>query len=257
MLNIVKTAEQNHYKLVIAYDGTDFKGWQDNHRDPSIEKTLRLTLEKILQHPVTLEAASRTDAGVHAEGQVVTFSSPCLRKSPDKFILSLNALLPPSIRGLSLEEVEGTFHPTLAARGKEYHYKVCFGPVMSPHQRWTTWHTPGPLNITSMQKACELMTGTHDFAAFCNILSERQFTSTFRTLQCVELDLINMHTLNIRVMGESFLYKMVRNIAGTLVYVGRGKIDLNSVPSLLKGGKRPEAGVTAPAHGLTLVRVFY
>lgn len=244
-------------KLTIAYDGTDYKGWQDSKMGPSIESTLRSAIEQIQQHPVQLDAASRTDAGVHAEAQYVTFTTPLLRKEPFAFLLSLNALLPPSIRVLDVAYADEGFHPTLQALGKEYHYWLAYGPVMQPKWRWTTWHTPGILDINLMREAANILVGTHDFAAFCNELLQRNFSDTVRTITSINIQEYENQHLCIKVAGTHFLYKMVRNIAGTLVYVGRGRISPETVRQLLQGSDRTRAGMTAPAHGLTLHKVFY
>lgn len=245
-----------NYKLIVAYDGTAYKGWQDNHIAPSIEGALKAVIEQIQQHHVQLLAASRTDAGVHAEGQVVTFEAHVLRKEPNEFLLSLNALLPPDIRVISIENVPTTFHPTLDAQSKEYHYRLCFGPILMPLQRWTTWHFPTQLNVDLMQEAAACLVGNHDFSAFCNELAETNYTDTYRTLYKVEIEQQESNLL-FKCVGANFMYRMVRNLVGTLVYVGNGKISLQDFKGLLKGKDRTHAGITAPAHGLTLFKVRY
>lgn len=244
-------------KLTIAYDGTNYKGWQDSRMGPSVEGTLRAVIEQIQQHPVQLQAASRTDAGVHADAQVATFETEALRKDPDNFLLSCNALLPPSIRILEVEKVRKEFHPSLQTTGKEYHYWLTYGTVLLPKLRWTTWHTPGELDFPKMEKAAEILTGTHDFAAFCNERPQKHYSDTIRTINDIRFETNAGQLLCIKISGTNFLYKMVRNLVGTLIYVGRGKLTLEELPHLLQGGVRAQAGVTAPAHGLTLHKVFY
>lgn len=244
-------------KLIIAYDGKPFKGWQDNFKDLSIEGILRTAVEKIQQHPVELMAASRTDTGVHAEGQVVTFKTPCLRKKPSQFLLSLNALLPAAIRVLDVSQTALSFHPTLDALKKEYHYFACYAPVCLPRMQGTTWHTPGDLNISLMQRAAALLIGTHDFSAFCNSFGKALYANTWRTLIDIEICSLDNSLIKFRVTGTNFLYKMVRNIVGTLVYIGRNKLSLEDLQRLIQGRKRSEAGITAPPHGLTLYQIFY
>jgi tRNA pseudouridine38-40 synthase len=224
---------------------------------PSIEGTLRTAIEKIQQHPVSLDAASRTDAGVHADAQLVTFSTPQLRKDPASFLLSLNCLLPPSIRVLDVVEEADDFHPSLSAEGKIYHYWLANGVVLPPKWRWTTWHTPGALDLALMHEAARLLIGTHNFAAFCNELSNTHFSDTYRTLTAINISQYEDNRLCIHISGTNFLYKMVRNIVGTLVYIGRRRLSIEMLHRLLENGIRAEAGVTAPAQGLTLHKVLY
>lgn len=239
-------------KLTIAYEGTSYLGWQKTKEGPSIEETLGQVLEKILQHPVKLQAASRTDAGVHAEGQVVNFFSEkdlCL----DRLKMSCNALLPGDIRVLQLEEAPLSFHPTLNAKGKEYHYHVCLGHVQLPFERNFSWHFVKDVDIDLMRQGAFHFIGRHDFSALTN---ERQ-KNNVRELYLIEIDKTTDDRVRFRITGNHFLYKMVRNIVGTLLYVGCGMLSFDELPLLLKKGDRKAAGMTAPAHGLSLKRVFY
>lgn len=237
-------------KLTLAYDGTHYLGWQKTHMGPSIEATLEQVLAQVLRHPVVLQAASRTDAGVHAEGQVVNFftdSSADLRKLQG----ALNGLLPKDISVYGIEQASENFHPTLNATGKEYHYKLCATPTQLPFHRNTSWHIYYPLNFDLMQQAAQQLIGTQDFSAFTNIRTD----DAIRTI--TDIQLTTHPSLTIVVKGTSFLYKMVRNIVGTLVYVGCGKLPHDIIPQLLQNKDRREAGMTAPAHGLILKNVFY
>lgn len=241
-------------KLILSYDGTDFLGWQASKEGPTIEEALKVALEQIYQEPITLEAASRTDAGVHAEGQVATFS---IAKSKDlaRLKTSLNQLLPQAIRVREIAEVAETFHPTLDATSKEYHYQISLGIVHSPFLRYYSWHVHAPLDIALMQEAAPLFIGTHDFSSFCNA-NEPRPTDTIRTL--TRFDLIQQgDLLRFEIEGNRFLYKMVRNLVGTLVYVGQGKLSLEQAASLLQAKDRTQGGVTAPAQGLILKKVAY
>lgn len=175
--------------------------------------------------------------------------------SPNRLLLSLNSLLPADIRVLSLTEMEKSFHPTLDCIEKEYHYWICNSPVQLPHQRFTSWHLHTPLDYASMQQAATLLTGTHDFAAFCNSQKDG-YESTIRHISAIELSCAAQR-LCISVRGPRFLYRMVRNLVGTLASVGMGKMSLNALTNLLKTGDRTKGGVTAPAHGLTLFQVTY
>lgn len=241
-------------KLVLSYDGTHFLGWQTSKDGPTIEETLQNVLEQIYQEPLPLQAASRTDAGVHAEGQVVNFF-PTKQKDLEVLQRSLNQLLPQTIRVKSITRMSDAFHPTLDAIGKEYHYFLSLSPVQCPFLRLNHWHLPFPLNLALMVEGASYLIGTHDFSSFCNA-QEPRTKETVRTLHRIELTQLG-ETLRIEVEGKSFLYKMVRNIVGTLVYLGQGKLSLEEVKNLLKTQDRTCAGVTAPAHGLILKKVFY
>ncbi|MBS0616186.1 MAG: tRNA pseudouridine(38-40) synthase TruA [Verrucomicrobia bacterium] len=238
--------------LTIAYDGTDYLGWQKTKEGPSIEAELQHTLEQILQHPVSLQAASRTDAGVHAEAQVVNFFTPHA-KDLDRLQKSLNGLLSPAISVTDIAEMPTAFHPTLDCSGKEYHYHLCLGSFQLPQYRHYSWHYPYPLDVGAMQKAAPFLQGYHDFSAFTCEPQEDNHREVFS----IEIEPISTHRLQIRVSGNRFLYKMVRSIVGTLVYVGCGKIEMQKLPSILASQDRKQAGVTAPAHGLTLKKVLY
>lgn len=243
-------------RLGLAYEGTHYLGWQKTMMGPSIEETLERTLKQILQHPIALQAASRTDAGVHAEGQVVNFFTP-KEISLDKLQYSLNCLLPPDIAITSIVQAEDNFHPTLDSKGKEYHYHLCYGRVQLPHRRHVAWHYPTSLNIQAMQEAVPLLLGQRDFSAFCNVKKNSTYAHYTRYLEAISLDICENESLRFRIEGNNFLYKMVRNLVGTLVYVGCGKIPLETLPEIVKGGDRTRAGMTAPALGLCLYRVNY
>ncbi len=213
---------------------------------------MEFALTKALQHDVTLLAASRTDRGVHAEGQTVTFFLK--KKLPlEKLQYILNALLPKEIRVLKIFSIPKDFHPSLNAIKKEYHYCVQTNKIENPFTRFVQWHYPYPLNIKRMQEGANLFIGKKDFIAFQN--SGSLSTSTIREIEKISIELTD--SLNFTLIGNSFLYKMVRNIVGTLVYVGQGKIELSELESIIATGLRKNAGICAPAHGLTLKRVFY
>lgn len=235
-------------KLILAYEGTAYSGWQKTETGPSIEGELEGVLEQILQHKVKLQAASRTDAGVHAEAQVVNFFT---EKETDRLLRGCNALLPDDIRVLQLEEMSADFHPTLQASGKEYHYSVSLGPTQLPFDRKFSWHFVKPVDVNVMREAAKFLMGKHDFSALTNEKQEDNVREVYR------IEIEGDQKLKIRVAGNHFLYKMVRNIVGTLLYVGCGMLRLDDVRVLLETKDRTAAGVTAPAHGLTLKKVFY
>lgn len=252
-------SSKDNVALFLAYDGTDFLGWQENAEGPSIEGTLRIALEQIQQHPVVLQAASRTDAGVHAAGQVVNFTTERLRKPLFQLVGSLNRLLPPAIRVLDAVIAPLDFHPTVDARGKEYHYSLCYGPFQLPVRRWTSWHYPYSLDVAAMRRAAAHLVGTHDFAAFCTHLPKQRYPDTVRTLWRFDIEEIQPQHLRFCISGSQFLYKMVRTLVGTLLPFGRRLQSPDAIAELLQASTRGRAyaGVTAPAHGLTLYRVFY
>lgn len=244
-------------RLIAAYDGTAYLGWQKTRMGPSIEGTLQPIIEKILQSPIQLQAASRTDAGVHVRCQVINFFTERGTLDLNKFLASLNRLLPDDISILAVDEVPLEFHPSLNAHKKEYRYYVTNGPVQYPEHRHYSWHYPKKLDILKMRFAAQMLIGEHDFSAFCNVMKNREYQHTRRILYRLEIHQLNDERLCFVVEGNSFLYKMVRNIVGTLIYVGCGKIEVDNVEDILCGRKRIHAGVTAPAHGLTLHRIEY
>lgn len=244
-------------KLVIAYDGTAYLGWQKTCMGPSIEAVLQKTIEQIIQHPAPLQAASRTDAGVHACGQVVNFLTSKINLDLNKLRISLNSLLPKDIVVLQSEWMPASFHPTLDCNGKEYRYFICFGPIQLPQNRFTSWHVPSLLNLEAMQAALSLLIGTHDFSTFCNVKKNARYHDYIREIQSLKLEQFEEKRLLLKIRGNHFLYKMVRNLVGTLVDIGRGKISHEALPAILHSHSRPQAGVTAPPHGLFLYEVFY
>lgn len=242
--------------MILSYEGTRYLGWQKTEMGPAIEESLEKVLRQILRvDKISLQAASRTDAGVHAAGQVVNFLTEA---EIDLFRLQggLNALLPKDISIKKIEIAHQEFHPTLAAVGKEYHYLLCNSPFQLPFHRLFSWHYPSPLSLDLMRKAASYLIGVHDFSSFCN---EQIFAKDDKIREIFSLEILSLpeNRIRISVKGNRFLYKMVRNIVGTLVYVGSGKISLDAVPKILESRDRTQAGVTAPAHGLTLQEVFY
>ncbi len=234
-------------KLTIAYEGTNYLGWQKTKIGPSVEEELEKAASQIVQHPIQFQAASRTDAGVHAEGQVVNF----LSKTPlslSRLQKSMNGLLPKDIQVLHMEEMPLSFHPTLDAKGKEYQYHVCLGAAQLPFDRKFSWHFLKPVDVEKMRKAACYFIGEHDFSALTSDPQEDNRREIFH----IEVEELGENRLKIRVSGNRFLYKMVRVIVGTLLYVGCGMLEIKEIPR-----HRKDAGMTAPAHGLTLKKVFY
>jgi tRNA pseudouridine38-40 synthase len=234
-------------KLTVAYEGTHYLGWQKTPMGESIEEELEKAVSKILQHPVKLQAASRTDAGVHARGQIVNFFT---EKEID--LKNINTVTPKDISILDLTVMPDDFHPTLDCTGKEYEYTVCLGQSQLPFHRLFSWHFPYPVDLEMTRKGASLLVGRHDFSAFTNEKHQNNIREIF-SIEIIPLD----HRIKIQVAGNNFLYKMVRNIVGTLIYVGCGKLKASDLPAILEGKDRTRAGVTAPAHGLCLKKVFY
>ncbi len=244
-------------KLIIAYDGSNYLGWQKTKEGPSIEAALQKCAEQICQHPIYVQAASRTDAGVHAEGQVVNFLTSREPLEIERLTISLNALLPLDIRACNAEQMPPSFHPTLDCIGKEYGYDICYGRTQKPFNRLYSWHYPYNLDLDLMEKAVGYFIGERDFSTFCNDRKGAPYEHGIRRIDQIEIMQLEESRLSIRVVGNHFLYKMVRNLVGTLIYIGRGKISISDLPSIIDSQDRTQAGVTAPAHGLFLRRVFY
>ncbi len=230
------------YKAILSYDGTQYFGWQKTKMGPSIQEELQKAIVKITQETPLPEAASRTDRGVHAEGQVVQFALETAWE-PIRLLRALNGVLPSDIRVLQLELCD--FHPTLDALGKEYHYRLCLGPAEDPINRLYAYHFRYPLDWDKMNKEAGALIGTHDFTAFANEPEKDPIC----TLTAIRI------TNRIEIEGNRFLYKMVRTLVGTLLYVGCGK--LANLSDILASRDRKRAGLTAPAHGLYLHRVVY
>jgi tRNA pseudouridine38-40 synthase len=239
-------------RLLIAYDGTRFVGWQRQAEGESIQGLLEDALAPIEGAPVTVHGAGRTDAGVHALGQVASIRV-ANRHDPATLLRAVNARLPADIRVLSVDEVDADFHARFSARSKRYRYQIRLSPIANPFDRAFTWHVPEPLDVESVRAAAALLVGRHDFGAFRSAGSET--SGTVRTVTRSELMLDEL--LVYEISGNGFLRHMVRAIVGTLVEVGRGARTPGNITELLHGGTRADAGRTAPAHGLHLVAVDY
>jgi tRNA pseudouridine38-40 synthase len=252
----------SHFVLLVVYDGTSYFGWQKTKQGPSIEEELEKVLHQIFQEPISLQAASRTDRGVHAEGQVVDFKTI---KDHDATIdlqrlsLSLNQLLPQDIRCLKASFVPApSFHPTLDVVRKQYRYLINTGPVQLPSLRLTHWHLHRPLNRTLLDESAQMFLGTKDFRGLCNRRADLNEDDTIRTIFSIEIkEDQRQKTLAILLDGDHFLYRMARNIVGTMVWTAEGKMPISNIPAALSSRTRALAGVTAPAHGLCLTQVIY
>jgi tRNA pseudouridine38-40 synthase len=241
-------------KLTVAYDGTRFVGWQRQAAGESIQGVLEDALARFEGSPVTVHGAGRTDAGVHALGQVASVRVSC-RHDTSTLTRALNAQLPEDVRVMSVEDAEDDFHARFSARAKTYRYMIRNAPIATPFERAYVWHVPGPLNVDAMHAGAALLVGTHDFAAFQS--AGTATPGSVRTMVRSGIRVPEPSLLAFEVTGEGFLRHMVRALAGTLVEIGRGWREPASIRTLLANGLRAEAGATAPPHGLFLVAVDY
>jgi tRNA pseudouridine38-40 synthase len=246
----------SRFRITVAYDGTDFVGWQRQAAGVSIQGLLEDALAELDEAAVTVLGAGRTDAGVHALGQVAAFTLT-RAIAADAVVRALNVRLPLSVRVLEAEEVPADFHPQFAATSKTYRYCIWNSDVVSPFERLYAWHVVGALDVAAMNEAARMLEGTHDFAAFQGTGSDVKTTE--RTVFSSLVVRWSNHEPVIRyeVCGGGFLRHMVRTIVGTLVEIGRGRRPPEWMREVVASRKRSDAGVTAPAAGLFLVRVDY
>ena len=240
-------------KLVIEYDGTGLCGWQRQDNGPTIQQHVEEALERMLGEFVRITGASRTDAGVHAHGQVAHF--PTTTNIPCRgFRRGLNGHLPAAIAVVQAEDVPEDFHARFSARGKHYRYLVLARPDRSPLAARYSWYRPRPLDLRAMQEAATCMEGERDFSAFRAVgCSAKTAVRTVTTVRVSRQE----HHIQIDVWGNAFLRNMVRIMAGTLVEVGQGAFTPSQVTDIISNRHRPDAGQTAPAAGLRLMRVYY
>ena len=243
-------------RLTIAYDGTAFVGWQRQENGPSIQGLLEAALQPIEGAPVTVHGSGRTDAGVHALGQTASVTLGAALE-PATLARALNAVLPPDVRVLAVEEMPPGFHARFSATGKVYEYRIVNGPVVSPFVQRYVWHIVPPLDTEAMRAAALPLVGRHDFTAFQGAGSSVH--TAVRTIRRIEWEPGGGfdRPLVIRVEGDGFLRHMMRSIAGTLVEVGVGRWPASRVAEILASRDRTCAGATAPPQGLFLVRVLY
>lgn len=237
-------------RLVVAYDGTNYHGWQVQKNGITIESELNRCLTELLKEPIEVIGASRTDAGVHALGNVAVFDTQA-RMPAEKISYALNQRLPEDIRIQKSEEVALDWHPRHCDSRKTYEYRIYRGEFELPTKRLYSLFTYYPLDVAKMQEAAQYFVGKHDFKSFCQV--NAQVESTVRTVYEVKVYEEGADLL-IRVTGSGFLYNMVRIMAGTLLEVGKGKISPQEIAQIIESKNREAAGPTAPAHGLTLVR---
>lgn len=242
--------------MIVAYDGTPFGGWQVQPNAVSIQELIQKALTTILRSPIALTGSGRTDAGVHALGQIAHFTAPT---SIDigKTLASLHGLLPPEIRILAITEAPTDFHARYSATSKTYHYRLHLDKVPDPFKNNYAFHVFHPVDVELLKQAASHFIGTHDFSSFANEASRGSAAKdAVRTLSRIDI-IIEPGGVRLELEGDGFLYKMVRNIVGTLLDVCAGKIPIDALPSILAAKDRRLAGKAAPPHGLYLAEVKY
>jgi tRNA pseudouridine38-40 synthase len=249
-------------KLIVAYDGSGFSGYELQPGKRTIRGELGKTLKQLYKAPVKFYSSSRTDAGVHALGNVISFVSPseiALSHLP----AALNSLLPDDIRVIKAEAVKDKFNARFDAKCKTYEYLIFNGRIMPPSIRKIAWQVKPELDLSAMKKAAKYLVGKHDFASFCaSGGDDKDFVRTIHSLVIGHWSLViwgseKFGVIRIKINGDGFLYKMVRNMVGTLVEVGLGRREPSDIKKILLAKDRRLAGKTAPAQGLCLIKVTY
>lgn len=240
-------------KLTIAYDGTNYCGWQIQPNGITIEEILNKALSKMTGEEILVIGASRTDSGVHAMGNVAVFDTDTTIPA-EKIAVALNQRLPEDIVITKSEEVPLDFHPRYCNCSKTYEYHIINTRIPIPTKRLTNYFVSYVLDIDKMRQAASYLVGEHDFGSFCNVRTDVE--NTVRTITALDI-MTNGNEITIRITGNGFLYNMVRIIVGTLIRVGRGFYEPEKVKEILEAKDRKAAGVTAPAHGLMLVEIKY
>jgi tRNA pseudouridine38-40 synthase len=247
-------------KLLIAFDGTGYCGWQRQKKGPTIQAEIEHAVSTICNSSITVHGAGRTDAGVHALGMSAHFQTtsavPC-----DKLIKGLNALLPLQIRVLDAIVRPDEFHARYWATGKTYRYSFYTGTIQCPMQQRYVSHFPSEISLSTIESSLEVVTGTHDFSSFETSGTRDKTITTgrgaIRTIFKAQLEQPEPELYHLYFSGDGFLRHMVRNLAGTILEVGQGKLTIEGFEKILSNRDRRQAGPTAPAHGLTLISVNY
>lgn len=243
------------FKCIVAYDGTSYAGWQRQKDQVTIQSEIEDAMKKLLRTHVPIDGSGRTDAGVHASGQVFSFhyDLPMPLKS---FKTALNRLLPADICVLEVEETVSDFHARFSAKGKTYAYHIYRSELRNPFRHRTAWQVYGPLDVERMRMAAAFMEGTHDFSAF--MASGSSVKDAVRTIYEITIDTVDHdEEVHMTFSGNGFLYNMVRIMTGLLVEVGKGKKSPESVKTIIDSRIRSNAPLTAPAQGLFLMKVHY
>ena len=245
------------FKLVIAYDGTAYEGWQVQKIGTGVQQIVETALAKLFPSAPRLHSSSRTDTGVHALGMVAHFEIPRaeFKMAVRRLALAINAWLPEDVRVVSASGAKEKFHARFDAGGKQYRYFVWNHPAMNPLLRRNAWHVPRKLDLKAMRAAAKLFVGRHDFQSFSANPGYKKQTTVRRLTRCDVKKSGAQFTFIIE--GDGFLYKMCRGVVGTIVQAGLGKFPPEEIKTMLAKADRRVAGMTAPAHGLVLWKVFY
>lgn len=242
------------FKIVVEYDGTDYAGWQYQTNATTIQGELERNLSLLCREPIRIHGSGRTDAGVHAIGQVAHFHTEA-EISAERIRRSLNGMLNNDISVLTVEAVDLSFHARRSARGKHYVYRILNRKSPSAYLQRQVWHVPKPLERARMEAAMAAIEGEHDFQAFC--CAKHTARSTVRTVSRAEIVDDGPHQMHFHFEGTGFLRYMVRSLVGSVVDVGLGRLKLEDFKTLFQSKRRAGAGRTAPAKGLLLYEVFY
>ena len=247
----------NKLKIVIAQDGSHFKGWQIQPGEKTVQDSLELAIKKITHAEIKVHGSGRTDTGVHALGQVAHFEIPPeSRMTADEWQRAINVNLPPTIRVLSTELVSTDFHARFSAKSKTYRYHINTSKILLPHEFLKVWHHPKNLDISMLKRACDLYVGTYDFASFAVNRGDGKEINTERTIFSVKVS-SEQNTLTMSFNGNGFLYKMVRLLVGAAVRVAEGKEDINWIEGMLQNPGQLKCQHCAKPDGLYLVEVRY
>lgn len=243
----------NNYKIIVHFDGTDYNGWQ--YQTPeikTIQNELVRALKIIAKKKVVVTGSSRTDAGVHSTGLTANFHLPVTIES-QSLLKALNSLLPEDIRVMECEPMDKSFNARYGAKSKTYVYRIFSGQIISPFHTKYFHHIPYPLNLRAMRRATKFFIGERDFSSFTSDEPSKRKTRHIKKFTMK----VKGEEITFTVSGKSFLRYMVRNMVGTIIDVGRGKISYKDIPSIFEAKDRRKAGQTAPAKGLTLEKVEY
>lgn len=240
-------------KLIVAYDGTNYRGWQVQPNGVTVEEVLNRALSELLMEEIVVTGASRTDSGVHSLGNVAIFDTQT-RMPADKISFAVNRRLPADIVVQDSCEVPPDWHPRYQSSRKTYEYRILNRTFRQPTRRLDTYFYHEPLDVEKMRQAAAYLEGEHDFKSFCSVRSQAE--TSVRTVYACRVEKTG-DIVVIRVTGNGFLYNMVRIIAGTLIRVGGGALAPEEMPEILRACDRSAAGPTAPAHGLTMIGIEY
>jgi tRNA pseudouridine38-40 synthase len=249
----VRSLQGKNLKLTVAYDGSAYHGFQRQANAMTVQQVLEEALTALLGESIVVAGAARTDAGVHAYGQVISFRTNS-RVPVERIPIAMQGMLPSDIAVIDAQEANAAFHARFAATGKLYRYRILNSPVPDPLQRSYVWQMPRTIELSEMQTALQYIVGEHHFGAFQSAgSSAKNPVRTLYDATCMRQG----ETLDFHFHGNGFLYHMVRNIVGTLVDVGTKKISLTDFQRIFDGRDRSKAGATAPGAGLYLLKVFY